>query len=111
VARHEALNAVRLTLEANLRLMTTKSLKHCLLQRLFSAHDSFAHSGPKRPVEVRIAELEDKLQRLKLEKQIADLQAQLERQKPAGRRTPTQQRTPTKQRTPTRKRTGRSRTS
>ena len=36
----------------------------------------------KRPVEVRIAELEDKLERLKLEKQIADLQAQLERQKP-----------------------------
>ncbi len=53
----------------------------------------------KRPIEVRIAELEDKLERLKLEKQIADLQAQLERQKPA------------RQRTPTRKRTGRSRTS
>jgi len=59
----------------------------------------------KRPVEVRIVELEDKLERLKLEKQIADLQAQLERQKPARQRTPTQQRTPT------RKRTGRSRTS
>ncbi len=53
----------------------------------------------KRPVEMRIAELEDKLKRLKLEKQIADLQAQLERQKPA------------RQRTPTRKRTGRSHTS